>query len=561
VTLSPRPVNLAERICAWGVDRRDAVAIDEYGLSWTYGRLAQEIDHWAGRFRAHGLRAGDTVLLFLPQTAEAIAAYFGLMRGGAVPSFMPLPSAKQDPDYYWRSHAELLRLIRPAALVTLDEPLAAMRGAGFAELVPQLLAVDAAWPEVPAWTGASPGGEADIALLQHSSGTTALKKGVQLSHGAISRQVASYAAALRATPEDVVVSWLPMYHDMGLIACTVTPLLLGQKVVLLDPFRWVSEPASLLHEIDRHRGTLTWLPNFAFELLAKTVRFEPGRLDLSSMRAFIDCSEPCKPASFDRFLAKFAAAGVRAEMLQVCYAMAETVFAVSQTRLDAPVRRLTVDAQRLAEERLAVAPRDGAAGVEMLSAGEPVAGMTVTVVDADGRALPDGHVGEIELASEFLFDGYLNRPEISAQKLRAGRYRSNDLGFVDAGQVFVLGRADDLLIVHGRNYFAHEVEAAVNDVDGLKAGRNVAVGVFNEMLGSQDIVVIAELPAGAPLPADKGLELKRRVKHLVAERMGLELRDVRIAEAGWLAKTSSGKISRSLNRDKYLQDMAAARRH
>jgi fatty-acyl-CoA synthase len=130
---------------------------------------------------------------------------------------------------------------------------------------------------------------------------------------------------------------------------------------------------------------------------------------------------------------------------------------------------------------------------------------------------------------------------------------------VHGDQVFILGRADDLLIVHGRNYFAHEVEAVVNDVAGLKAGRNVAVAVFNEMLGSQDVVVIAELALNVLVQADKGLELKRAVKQAVAERMGLELRDVRIVQAGWLAKTTSGKISRSLNRDKYLIELAAAR--
>ncbi|EWS56191.1 MULTISPECIES: AMP-binding protein [unclassified Methylibium] len=561
MTVAHPPGHLAERICAWGTDSPDKVAIDDYGDVWTYRRLAGEIDRWAGRLQQRGLRAGDTVLLFLPQTAEAIAAYFGVMRCGAVPSFMPLPSPKQDPGYYWHSHANLLRLIQPAALVTLEAPLAAMRSAGFADIVPMLLAADGAWTEVAPWTGPSPGAADDIALLQHSSGTTALKKGVQLSHGAIARQVASYAHALQASADDVVVSWLPMYHDMGLIACTVTPLLLGQTVVLLDPFKWVSEPVSLLHAIHRHRGTLTWLPNFAFELLAKTVRFEPGSLDLSSMRAFINCSEPCKAATFDRFLAKFAPTGVRAEALQVCYAMAETVFAVSQTDIGRPVPRLNVDAQRLSEEKRVAAPRDAGAAVELLSAGRAIDGMRVTIVDADGQALPADHVGEIELSSEFLFDGYLNRPEITAQKLRAGRYRTNDMGFVHGDQVFVLGRADDLLIVHGRNYFAHEVEAVVNDVAGLKAGRNVAVAVFNEMLGSQDVVVIAELAPGAPAPADKGLELKRAVKHAVAESMGLDLRDVRIVEAGWLAKTTSGKISRSLNRDKYLQDLAAARRH
>lgn len=552
--------NLAERICAWDAQQPDAVAIDDQGDVWSYRRLVREIDQWAGRLRDRGLGCGDTVLLFMPQTAEAVAAYFGAMRCGAVPSFMPLPSAKQDPAYYWRSHIELLGLIRPAALLALAEAISSMRAAGFAGVVAQLLAVDGDWPDGSPWCGKSAGSGDDIALLQHSSGTTALKKGVQLSHRAIAEQVESYGTALQASADDVVVSWLPMYHDMGLIACTVMPLLLGQKLVLLDPFRWVSEPGSLLQAISRHRGTLCWLPNFAFELLAKTVRFEPGMLDLSSMRAFVNCSEPCKAASFDRFLSKFAPAGVNAGMLQVCYAMAESVFAVTQTRLEAPAPRLTVDAKRLSEERIAVAPNEAAASVELLAAGVPIDGIALTIVDQGGKTLPDGQVGEIELRSSFLFEGYLNRPELTARKLRGGRYRTSDLGFIHAGNVFVLGRVDDLLIVHGRNYLAHEIESAVSDVVELKAGRNVAVGVFNDMLGSLDVVVIAELAPGISIALDNGTALKRRVKLIVAERMGLELREVRLVQPGWLAKTSSGKISRSLNLDKYLKEVAASRR-
>lgn len=560
VTTPHAPVSLSERICAWGESRADHVAIDEYGASWTYRQLATAIDRWAGRFRQCNLGPGDVVLLFLPQTAEAIAVYFGVMRCGAVPSFMPLPSSKQSANYYWQSHAELLRLIRPAALATLKQHVEAMQEASFDSLVPQLLAVDGFSADDDPWRGHTPCTADDIALLQHSSGTTALKKGVQLSHGAVERQVSSYAKSLRASPDDVVVSWLPMYHDMGLIAGTVTPLLLGQTLVLLDPFKWVADPISLLCAIQRRRGTLTWLPNFAFELLTKTARFETADLDLSSMRAFVNCSEPCKAATFDRFLAKFASVGVRPHMLQVCYAMAETVFAVSQTPVDRPVRRLRVDPRLLTEAGLAREPTETSPGIELLSGGTAIEGMEISIVDSHGRALPTGNVGEIELSSSFLFDGYLNRPEATALALRSGRYRTRDLGFLHDDHVFILGRTDDLLIVHGRNYFAHEVEAVVNDVPGIKAGRNVAVAVLNEALGTQEVVVIAERAPEASISVKNILELKRAVKRAAAERVGLDLRDVRIVEAGWLAKTTSGKISRSLNRDKYLQEVAAAHR-
>lgn len=543
---------VVDHITAWGASQPEKTALDFYGEVWSYARLGDAIGGWAARFAHIDIKAGDVVLVFLPQGPEGIAVYFGLMRIGAVPSFMPLPSAKQDHRHYWESHRALLELIQPAAVVTAVEHRAEMQAAGFGPLVPHLAAIDEAWPEnLPA--AHAQASEERTALLQHSSGTTALKKGVALSHGAILRQVSAYAQAISATSDDVVVSWLPVYHDMGLVACTLMPLILGQKIVLLDPFRWVSEPKSFLTAITEHRGTLAWTPNFTFELLAKAVRYEPGSLDLSSMRAFIDCSEPCKPTSFDRFLAKFEAAGVRASQLQVCYAMAETVFAVTQTDISSPVKRIKLDAGLLASQKKVVEPSSPDAGQEMLSVGLPVRGMDVQIVDEQGTPLEEGQVGEIQLASEFLFDGYFNRPEITQAKFRGDRYRTSDLGFFWQGELFVLGRIDDLVIVHGRNYFSHEIEAVVNFIPGLKPGRNVAVGVFNDTMGSDEAVVIAESES-LPPTGPQALEVKRAVKHEVAEAMGLELRDVRIVPLGWLVKTTSGKISRSLNRDKYLAE-------
>jgi fatty-acyl-CoA synthase len=551
--------NIVTKVVNRGRSHPERVAIHSAGDAWTYGRLAASVDTWAGRFAAGGVKAQEVVLVFLPQTAEAIAIYFGIMRCGAIPSFMPLPSGKQDPAYYWASHDRLLRLIRPSALVTESVHRSAMQGLGFEDADVRILATDDPWAESPPAPPVPDAGVDSIALLQHSSGTTSLKKGVMLSHRAISSQVAAYASALDADADDVVVSWLPMYHDMGLVACTLMPLMLGQTLVLLDPFQWSSDPGSLLTAIDRHRGTFVWLPNFAFEFLAKTVRFEFGSIDLSCVRAFVNCSEPCKPGTFDRFAARFASAGVSAAQLQVCYAMAESVFAVTQTHPGRPTRRLLVDSEALAVHGVVRAPIIASASHELVSAGSPIAGMRVRVVDADARPLADGCVGEIELEADYLFDGYFNRPELTAARLHNGRYRTNDLGFMLDDSLYVLGRSDDLIIVHGRNYFAHEVEAVANEIAGLKPGRNVAIAVFNEMLGTQEIVLIAETSVRQALTPEETAPLKRAVKHAVNQHMGLELRDVKLVGGEWLAKTTSGKISRTLNREKYLNELAMTR--
>jgi acyl-CoA synthetase (AMP-forming)/AMP-acid ligase II len=339
---------------------------------------------------------------------------------------------------------------------------------------------------------------------------------------------------------------------MGLIACTVMPLMLGQSILLLDPFDWASRPESLFATIGEGRGTLVWLPNFAFEHLTRTVRPEP-RFDLSSVRAFINCSEPCKALTFDRFAARFAPFGLGHHSLQACYATAETVFAITQTALGERPRELTVDPTALTVERVA---RPSATGVRLLSSGRPIQGVRLRVEDGAGQALEEGRVGELAVACPFLFDGYCRRPEATAAKLEDGWYRTGDLGCVVDGEVYVLGRVDDLIIVHGRNHFAHEIEAVVNGVPGLRPGRSVAVGVFSEAVGSEEAVVLAE-PAGEPPPAEIAA-LRRAVRGRVLDELALDLRDVRLVPPGWLVKTTSGKLSRSLNRRKFLEETRAA---
>lgn len=528
-------------------------AIVHGGRQWSYDAFGQEIARWRWRIGQCVGHQG-VVLIFMPQTPEAVACFFGVMAAGAIPSFMPLPSAKQEPARYWAGHAKLLDLIEPAAIVTVRahaEPLARLC-AGKATRV--LVADDAqdAGP-INSISGHAPA-DGGIALLQHSSGTTGLKKGVALSHEVIFLQLDAYSGVLGATADDVVVSWLPTYHDMGLIACTVMPMLLGQTLVLLDPFDWVAAPATLFEAVTRHGGHWVWLPNFAFEHLRRTVTPDPARFDLAGVKAFIDCSEPCKATTFDRFAEAFAAIGVRQEQLQVCYAMAETVFAVSQTRPGHAAGRLRVSGERLAVHDVVPSP-DG--DVELLSCGQLLPGCEVHIEHAagDGYVSPVLNVGEIVVSAPFLFSGYHHRPEITAKVLAQGRYRTRDLGFVHAGELYVLGRKDDLLISNGRNYFAHEVEQLANGVEGIKAGRNVAVGVFNAEIGSEEIYLVQEHGEAAP---DEARRLRRRVREVVQEALGLALRDVVLVPPGWLVKTTSGKISRDANKTK-LADRLAAR--
>jgi len=506
---------------------------------------------FANSYIDRGLVPGQVVLIFLPQQVDGVAAFFGAIMARLVPSFMPCPSAKQRPSVYWPAHVSLLTRIAPQLLVT-DRAHAAQMEAYGVSASSGILTIDAVGDNhrpLPA----SSGNRRQTALLQHSSGTTSLKKGVALSHLAILRQVHAYSCSLRMTAADNVVSWLPVYHDMGLIACTVTPLVLGQTVTSLSPFEWVARPASLFEAIERYRGHFCWLPNFAFEHLTRTVP-RNCRADLSGMRAFINCSEPCKADTLDRFATRFRRSnGVHTRQLQVCYAMAETVFAVTQTRVGAKPFAIDVDEEQLYVNAVATAATD-APSVRVLSTGAPVRGMTVEVMSG-GAVLPEGHVGEIVLSGGFLFDGYFKDMETTANRLRGGKYFTRDRGFMRDGALFVLGRLDDLLIINGRNLHAHEVETLVGDMPGLKPGRTVAFGVFSETAGSDELVIVAERDPGVVISGDT--ELARAARMLVYEQSNIDVKACRIVEPGWLVKTTSGKISRHANKAKYLAEAAA----
>jgi fatty-acyl-CoA synthase len=517
----------------------------EIAISWR--ELEASCGGFQDAYRAAGLTAGDQVLIFLRHTPHLYGAFFGAMLAGMTPAFMPCSSPRQDPDLYWRSHDELLRLIKPAAIVADAATANEMSAAGLPLAATALVLVETLTPAPPKVRFSS---EECIALLQHSSGTTGLKKGVALSYAAVADQIESYSRALALSSDDVIVSWLPLYHDMGLIACLIMPAYFAIPVTHIDPLYWVGRPGALLDCIVAHRGTFTWQPNFAFDHLSGTVSRRAAEWDLSGMRAFIDCSEPCKSASLDRFAGAFAAAGVRQEQLQCCYAMAETVFAVSQTALSGePPARIWVEPVSLRRGARPEVMLPGE-GVELVESGSVVDGLTVSFHDENGGAIADDLVGEIGIRGRFLFSGYNGDRERTADRLRGDIYLTRDLGFLRDGSLYVLGRLDDLLIINGRNLYAHEIESAVTNLPGVKRGRTVALAWFDPRIGSDCLVLMAERDRGTPRPDD---DLVREISIAVHSVFNVTPRAIQLLDEGRLIKTTSGKISRKENLARFLE--------
>lgn len=477
------------------------------------------------------MKPGEIVLLFLSHQPRLIPAFLGAQWLGAVPAYMPPLSPRQDRAAWLASHAAVISHVKPRAIVADPEVAALLEpGPEVAVLTLENLA-GAEGPEAPAaWDPNT------ICLLQHSSGTTGLKKGVQLSYGAVMAQIEAYGRALELDGSETVVSWLPVYHDMGLIACTVLPTVKGLPLVSLDPFEWLVQPQSVLEEAAKADRSLVWLPNFAFNHLARHARRLGAETRLDGVRALIDCSEPCRPESFDAMLAAYGQRGLRADQLQTCYAMAETVFAATQSRLGEPVRRL-------------VRTIEGAERT-LLSCGHALEGIAIEVRGPGGERVADGEIGEIHLSGDSLFDGYFRQPGLTAERVRDGWYGSRDLGFVDDGELFVCGRLEDLIIVAGRNLYAHDIEAALGSLEGLKPGRAAAFGVANEATGTEDLIVLAE--TSGPIDDALAASLAEAVRLHLSQILLVAPREVVVLAPDTLIKTTSGKTSRDENRRRFL---------
>ncbi len=477
----------------------------------------------------------------------------GAMMIGAIPSFMPPLTQKQISEVYWRGHNELIQRTRPIAIIFDGHKIAPAREQltldGIILISPDQVETSTDSDQFHGF--ALVGHITQIAFLQHSSGTTQTKKGVGLSHQAVMSQINAYGTRLEISAADRVGSWLPLYHDMGLIACFLLPIVLGLPIVALDPFEWTARPFLLFETIETYGCSLVWMPNFAFHHLVRT-RPAGLRYDLSGVRAWIDCSEPCRPETFDLFLKEFADCGVTPDRLQVCYAMAETVFAVSQTKLGAPVERLVVDKKVLQERNQAIpttAQSSDGTTLELLSNGMPLDALQVAVVDQNRVAVPDGHIGEIAISGAFLFSGYWNLPKQTADRLVDGCYYTNDRGFKYQGHLYLLGRMDDLLILNGRNFSAHEIEAVVNDIGGVKPGRVFATSRYDPLSGTAVCTIYVEIDESE---RENVRDLQMKITRAIFASTQIVPREVQFIAPGTLLKSTSGKLNRAANRKKLL---------
>lgn len=502
---------------------------------YTAGELLTAAEAVADRLRDRDLDTRRAPLgLLLRSQEEQTVHYLGALRAGAIPAILTPPNPKLNREYYAATMTEVLRR------------------SGFRALVTDLESMDFELPtfaprdltarpgqDGPPISAPDDGPELDASFLQYSSGTTGIKRGVLVTDDAVLAQLRTYASAIRLNDDDRIISWLPLYHDMGFIACLNLPLLYGVPTVVLDPIEWVSRPASLLQAASEYASTLSWNPNFAYAFMAQRVRDgDLDGLDLSSFRALVNCSEPVTLASQQRFAERLQPYGLREDVFTGCYAMAETTFAVTHGEPDDPA---SLDP---------VGPSNGARssdGDPYVSVGRPLDGVEIRVVDERGGDCPDRRIGEIWLRSPFDFRGYFGDDEATERAFADDWYRTGDLGYRVGDALFITGRSKDVLIVGGVNVFPGDLESVVGEVAGVHPGRAVAFSSFDPRAQTERITVLAESALEGKEATQAVVEIRQRL--LAAFQIANF--DVALVTPGWLVKSSSGKMARSANKAKW----------
>lgn len=472
---------------------------------WSGDALRDRILRWADLFSSE-CGVGEMVLFSKRLDVDLLAGYLGAMAAGCIPAQASPESPKIPPAEQVRKMRHVLSLTGARTIFCDADAPAELTGTG------RVVRPGDIPRKASGRCRSNPSG---ICLAQFSSGTTGLQKAVFLSHSAIEAHMAAYAPSIGLGKGDTVVSWLPLYHDMGLMAAYLMPLHQGVPLAIMDPFAWIARPELLGEAAEKYSGTLAFLPNFAYHVLARARR----HAGIGRFRLFVNCSEPARPDTHSLFREAYPEVG--AERLSVCYAMAENSFAVSQTEPGSVPRILELGGRRL------------------LSCGAILPGTEVRVLEPDA----DG-VGELAIRGGSLFSRFLDGVDRTVD----GWYPTGDLGKVDGGEVFVAGRKKDLLIVHGKNVHPQDVEHVAGNCHGVHPGRAVCFGVESAGTGSEEMVVLFE-PSGGSEPADARLQVAKAVE----DETGILPRVVLVVPKGSLVKTSSGKMSRVRNKELYLQ--------
>ncbi len=530
------------------------VAADGSARDLTVTDLHSRADQLARALAGAHVFPGEVLPLLLPHSPELVTAFWGAILLGAIPVILPLPSPRVTPDNQREQILSLHQRLAPRIMLTTAaiQQIAQVLMAGSGCEVLSLEGILESPTRHTDYSGADSNAGDQPAYVQLSSGTTGPQKGIVLQHSAVLNNLRAATQAVELQADDTVVSWLPLHHDMGLLLGVLLPVVTGNRAVLLSPLDWVKDPGLLFRAIRNYRASVCWMPNFAFNHCVRSLRQrDRDALNLESMRVLVNASEPVRWDSLELFFESFHGAGLRRSALRAAYGMAEVTAAVTVTPPGGAARVEWVSLSALQREQRAVCqPPSSPGSIPLVSSGRPVSGVEVKVVDAQDQPLPERRVGQIVIMSNARLLGTLG---VGAQVSRSDSpwVHSGDLGFMADGELFVTGRIKDLIITGGRNIHPEDIEALAQGLEELRPGRVAAFGLEDPTQGTEAIVLVCE--TRAPLAEADRWALIRKLRRRSQQRLEVVLADVQLVESGWIVKTSSGKIARSANREKYRQ--------
>jgi len=529
----------------------------------TYGGLRERSRRAAAALQSLGLEPSQSVGLMLPSGLDYFAAFVGILRAGGVPVPLYPPMRRSQIEDHLERQTAILDNAQVRVLVTFDEVKALARLVqARVPTLERVVTTDALTGNPADLRPARVRGD-DTAFLQYTSGSTGLPKGVILTHANLLANLRAMGRVADLQPDDVLVSWLPLYHDMGLIGAWMGTLYFGIPLVLMSPLAFLSRPARWLWAIHHYRGTISAAPNFAYELCLKKISDdELTGLDLSSWRIALNGAEPVSPRSIERFPERFGPWGFRAETLMPVYGLAESSLGVAFTSPAGKPRIDAVDRKELLTHRRAVRVDDRTGErsetaerpLRFVSCGRPIPDHEVRFVGPDGEELEERQEGRLQFRGPSATSGYFRNPQATADLFEDGWLDSGDLGYLADGEIFLTGRSKDLIIRAGRNIYPQEVEDAVGDLDGVRKGCVAVFASRDEELGTERLVVLAETRLeDDPEHRDERDELRRRIEQTAMDLVGTDPDEVVLVAPRTVPKTSSGKLRRSAARELYEQ--------
>ena len=524
----------------------------------TYRALWEGSLSYAAQLADAGLAPGDTVAIMLPTSREYLFCFYGTLLAGGIPVPLYPPARLTTIEDHLTRHVGILKSAGTALMVTVPEakPIAWLLRAQVESLRAVLTTRDFSETAKGFTPVRATGGQ--IGFLQYTSGSTGQPKGVVLTHANLLANVRAMGRGARATSEDVFVSWLPLYHDMGLIGGCFATMYLGFPVVLMSPLAFLARPSQWLRAIHRHRGTISGGPNFAYELcLRRSPEHELEGLDLSSWRFAFNGAEPVSPETMTEFAAKFARWGLRENAMSPVYGLAECSVGLAFTPPGERWRVDLLDRERFSATGQAIlAKADDPAPLKVVACGEVLPGHDVRVVDSAGLELPDRHEGSLQFRGPSATSGYYRNPEATKGLFAGDWLNTGDRAYLSDGRMYVTGREKDIIIRGGRNISPYELEEAVGDIAGVRRGCVAVFGSLDPKNGTERVVVLAE--TREPESSRHG-EIRTRINELAIGLIGAPVDDIVLAPPHTVPKTSSGKIRRVAAREYYERGPSAVK--